>query len=86
MSILKANKEGMRELYIAELQAHYPFYTEGSRPLELAYKAVDAALAGKMKLAGECWERVLQTYSLPLNVTLKTLSALPETAHSESVA
>lgn len=79
MGILKANKAGMRELYIAELQAHYPFYTEGSRPLELAYMAVDKALSGGMKLSGDCWERVLRTYSLPLNVTAKALAALPET-------
>lgn len=86
MGVLKANKEGMRELYIAELQAQYPFYTEGSRPLELAYQAVDAALSGKIKLAGECWERVLRTYSLPLNISNKSLAKIPATAHSEAAA
>jgi hypothetical protein len=80
MAILKANKAGMRDLYIAELQARYPFYTEGSRPLEMARKAVDAALAGKMELEGECWARVLDTYSLPRNITMKALAALPESA------
>jgi len=79
MGILKANKAGIRELYIAELQAAYPFYTDGSKPLEMARLAVDKALSGKMKLEGACWERTLATYSLPKNITLKALAALPET-------
>ena len=79
MPILKANKEGIRDLYIAQLQARYPFYTEGSKPLEMARLAVDKALSGKMKLEGECWERTLAVYSLPKNITLKALAALPET-------
>jgi hypothetical protein len=82
MGILKANKAGIRELYLAELKAKYPFYTEGSRPLALAERAVDSALAGLIKLDGDCWFRALETYSLPKTVTMKALAALPETAHS----
>lgn len=85
MAILRANKDGIRELYIAQLQAAYPFYTEGSRSLAVAYEAVDAALAGNLKLSGNCWERTLETYSLPKNVTRATLRDLPETAHSAQV-
>ena len=86
MAMLKANKDGIRELYLAELQAHYPFYTLGSRPLALAEQAVDAALAGHMHLTGECWHRALMTYSLPPNVTLKALKALPQSAHDAACA
>ena len=77
--MLTAHKAGIREQYLATLKALYPFYTEGSRPLAMAEQAVDAALAGKMKLAGVAWERTLATYGLPKTVTLKALAALPNT-------
>lgn len=45
-------KNKIKALYIQKLQATYPFYVDGSRPLELANQAADKALAGKVKLEG----------------------------------
>lgn len=68
----------IRDAYIRILQARYSFYNEGSKPLELAYLAADRALAGLMKLEGECWELALEQHGLPKRTTLKSLAALPE--------
>jgi hypothetical protein len=67
----------LKAQYIAQLQARYPFYTEGSRPLKLANEAADAALAGKMRLEGAAWEAALADCGLSKRVTLKELAALP---------
>lgn len=72
-----ATKSAVKTVYIAQLQARYPFYTEGSRPLELAHQAADAALSGAMKLDGECWDNALQACGLSKRITLKALAALP---------
>jgi len=70
-------KESIRASYIALLQETYPFYVEGSRPLALAHVAADAALAGKVKLKGDCWEMALIANGLSPRITLKALAALP---------
>lgn len=75
---MNATKVNIRRAYIAALQAAYPFYTEGSRPLMLAHGAVDKALAGKMRLEGDCWAGALKACGLPKDTPLKALAALPE--------
>jgi len=77
--MLTAHKAGIKDQYLATLKVLYPSYTEGSRPLALAEMAADNALAGKVRLTGEAWERALATYGLPKTVTLKALAALPDT-------
>jgi hypothetical protein len=71
-------KASIRDAYIRILQVRYPFYTEGSKPLELAYLAADKALTGQVKLEGECWELALGQHGLPKRITLKALKELPE--------
>lgn len=70
-------KTELRAAYIANLQAAYPFYTEGSRPLMLAHEAVDAALDGAMHLSGASWFKALHQCGLPKTITLTMLKALP---------
>ena len=71
-----ATKSEIKARYIENLRAAYPFYTDGSKPLAAAHMAADAALAGKMKLEGECWDRALASCGLPKNITMKALEAL----------
>lgn len=73
-----ATKAKLKACYIRNLQATYPFYTEGSRPLELAHKAADAAISGAQKLKGDCWDAALTECGLSKSITLKALAALPE--------
>jgi hypothetical protein len=70
------SKATLKARYIANLQATYPFYVEGSRPLQLANEAADAALAGTLKLKGECWDKALKECGLPKGITLKALAGL----------
>lgn len=70
-------KTAIKSAYIAALQAAYPFYEEGSRPLELAHKAADAALNGVQTIKGECWDKALEACGLSKWATLKELAALP---------
>ena len=63
---------------ISKVQNLYDFYTEGSRPLELANLAADKALAGKMKLEGAAWTQALLLHGIDAKrVTLKALAELP---------
>lgn len=71
-------KTTIKKAYIEKLQAAYPFYTAGSRPLQLANDAADAALAGKIKLDGVCWESAVTQVTGMTKWTMKNLSELPE--------
>lgn len=71
-----ATKAQVKATYIAQLQARYEFYTDGSRPLDMASKAADAALAVTMKLKGDAWEAALKECGLSPRITLKDLEAL----------
>lgn len=70
-------KSKIKALYIQKLQATYPFYIEGSRPLELANQAADKALAGKLKLEGECWESAVREATGLKTWTKKMIEGLP---------
>ncbi len=72
-----ATKTLVKAQYIAHLQARYSFYVEGSRQLELANQAVDAALAGTLKLQGECWTNALVDCGLSKRITMRELAELP---------
>lgn len=74
--IMNATKSSIKAMYISELQAMYPYYTEGSRGLELAHEAADAALAGKQRLQGGCWTKALAAHGVN-TWTLKKLRGLP---------
>lgn len=76
--MLTATKSNIKSAYIAYLQDTYPFYTEGSKPLDMANYAVNQALAGRVKLTGICWDKALRDYGVSVNATMKTLSELPE--------
>lgn len=71
-------KTKIKARYIALLKVRYPLYTEGSRPLALAHDAADAALTGKIKLEGECWEQAVREVSGLSRWTMCQLSELPE--------
>lgn len=71
-------KNKIKALYIQKLQATYPFYVDGSRPLELANQAADKALAGKVKLQGECWESAVREATGLKTWTMATLAGLEE--------
>lgn len=73
-----ATKSKIKADYIANLKATYAFYVEGSSPLELANLAADKALAGIMRLEGDCWFNALASNGLPKNITLKALAALED--------
>lgn len=78
MTYKTATKSSIKKDYIEILQNLYEFYTEGSRPLELANLAADKALAGKMKLEGAAWHQALLAHGIDSKrVTLKTLAGLP---------
>ena len=78
MTYLTATKSSIKAKYIATLKELYPFYLEGSRPLELANLAADKALAGKMKLEGAAWTQALLLHGIDAKrVTLKALAELP---------
>lgn len=74
---MKATKSSIKAMYIQELKAMYPFYNDGSRPLTMASEAADSALAGKMRLEGDCWSKALAAHGLPKNMALKRLAELP---------
>jgi len=74
-----ATKQAIKAAYLRKLQAAYPFYIEGNRPYELACLAADAALSGKQKIKGACWDAALSECGIvPRLATLKALAALPE--------
>jgi len=75
---MTTTKQAIKSAYIRRLQAAYSFYVEGSRPLELANLAADAALSGVQKIKGDCWDAALAECGLPKSITLKALAALPE--------
>ena len=78
MTYKTATKSSIKKDYIEILQNLYDFYTEGSRPLELANLAADKALAGKMKLEGAAWTQALLLHGIDAKrVTLKALAELP---------
>lgn len=70
-------KAEVKVAYIQELQARYPFYTEGSRPLQLANEAADKALAGLVRLEGEAWFAALARAGLNKRSTRAEIAALP---------
>ncbi len=70
-------KTNIKACYIANLQATYPFYTEGSRPLEMARLAADTALSGVGKLDGECWYKALAANGVQKAASRKMLAELP---------
>jgi hypothetical protein len=70
-------KAAVKSAYITNLKARYPFYTDGSRPLEMANEAADAALEGRVRLQGDCWSLALQQCGLNQRITLRELAALP---------
>jgi hypothetical protein len=71
-------KTEIKARFIALIKVRYPFYTEGSRSLALANDAANAALAGKIKLEGECWEQAVKEVSGLSRWTMRQLSELPE--------
>lgn len=71
-------KASIKKRYIELLQSNFAFYTEGSRPLKMANEAADNALAGKLKLTGDCWFQALTEHNLKKTITQKALAALPE--------
>ncbi len=75
---MTATKSKIKADYIANLQATYPFYTEGSRPLQHANEAADQALAGKIELKGECWYAALRSNNLQKAITRRMLADLPD--------
>lgn len=57
-------KAKIKETYLARLQETYPaIYVPGSRPLNLASDAADAALSGRLKLEGDVWEKTVREIS-----------------------
>ena len=75
-------KAAIRAQYLAGLESAYPWAKEGSphraSGMAAATKAVDAALAGKIKLEGDVWRDVLAANGLPKNATRAQISSLPE--------
>lgn len=72
-------KAKIKAAYIAALKKTYPgIYTPGSRSLELAGEAVDNALAGRLKLRGECWSAALEEVTGTHRHTMAALAALPD--------
>lgn len=72
-------KAKIKAAYIAALKKTYPgIYTPGSRSLELAGEAADNALAGRLKLRGECWSAALEEVTGTHRHTMAALAALPE--------
>lgn len=72
-------KASLKTDYLAGLALAYPAIPYGdptSRPAQLAEQAVDAALAGKMKLEGAVWFSVLAAHGLPKSITRAQLAAL----------
>ena len=70
-------KAAIKASYIANLKATYAFYLDGSKPLVLAIVAADRALAGKIKLEGDCWYKALADNGMQKASTMKMLAALP---------
>lgn len=71
-------KAAIKSAYIAKLQQTYPFYTDGSRPLELAEMAARQALAGQLNLKGECWSTAVTDVTGWTRWTMRQLAGLPE--------
>lgn len=71
-------KSEIKAAYIAQLQTRYPFYTEGSRPLAAANDAADKALAGLIRLEGDCWFESLALAGLNNRSTKAQIAAIPE--------
>ena len=73
------SKSAIKADYIKNLIATYPaIYTPDSKPLNLAGLAADQALAGKMKLEGDCWFAALKRNNVQKAATMKMLSELPD--------
>ncbi len=48
------------------------------RGLTMAADSADAALAGKMKLAGTCWFEALAAHGVQKGATMRQIAELPE--------
>jgi len=71
-------KSAIKKLYIEKLQSTYPFYAEGSKPLAMANQAADAALSGKIKLDGDCWNSAVKEVTGLSRWTMRNLAELPD--------
>lgn len=72
-------KSEIKKRYLEKLRATYPaIYTDGSRPIELANLAADNALAGKIKVEGDCWRAAVKEITGWKSWTMRALSELPE--------
>ena len=72
-------KAAIKDAYVAKLQQHYPtLYLPGSRPLDLAVMAADRALAGALKLEGECWSAAVEDVTGLTRWTMADLAGLVE--------
>ena len=74
------SKSKIKSEYVARLQRTYAFCTTGSRPLTLAMRAADKALAGEIRLEGDCWFDALKVAGVrnPRSATRKEIASLPE--------
>ena len=74
------SKSKIKADYLARLQARYGFYMPGSKPLTLAGMAADKALAGEIRLEGDCWFDALRAAGVrnPTSATRKEIASLPE--------
>lgn len=62
---------------LVEIYAGKVDYSSGSRAREMAIKAADAALDGKIRLEGEAWFKALALAGLGKLSTKSQIAALP---------
>lgn len=74
-------KAAIRAAYLLGIEARYDWAKPGSaareRGLQLAGEAADKALAGKLKLDGDCWREALEANGVNPRATMRELAALP---------
>ena len=77
-------KSAIKAAYLAGLEQTYEWAgregTARNRGMMLASQAADNALAGELKLEGECWWRALEANGVtnPKRATRDQLAALPD--------
>lgn len=71
----------IRHDYLNNLETIYAGkidYSSGSRPREMAIRAADAALSGKIRLEGEAWFLALEKNGLSRRSTRAQIAAIPD--------
>lgn len=72
-------KDAIKTAYIAHLQQAYPtIYLTGSSAMAFAEAAAGQALAGRLRLQGECWSLAVFEVTGERGLSRDDLKGLPE--------